>query len=116
MAVTGYAEYAGRIALAVGAGARSVTDGVERVASPSVVGEEMNATGALHGELIVLMHAWLCGTLCIHWASMIALQTASSTTLVELHNLGRASHFWYASVCAQCACMIRALAPVHFGL
>ena len=56
------AAYAECIDLAVGACARPVVGGVERVASPSAVGEEMNSTGALHACEIVLTHACLCGT------------------------------------------------------
>ena len=57
------------INLALGASARPVAGDVEQVASPSAAGEEMNSTGALHAC------GMLCGTSCVHWDSMIALQT-----------------------------------------
>ena len=103
------AAYAERIDLAVGACARPVVGGVERVASPSAAGEEMNSTGALHAcgmlMLIVLTRAWLYRTSCVHWDSMIALPTTSTTISVELHDIGRASLLWYALSLAALRCL-----------
>ena len=64
-AAMGDAENAMHIRLWVGACARSVAHGLERVANPRVVGEEMTSTrapsaSAIERNVILFMHSWLC--------------------------------------------------------